>query len=158
MRTVAVYVALLLALTGCTTASPGDDPARRTNPPSDAAQPPPTDDSGAVVAKTELDIRGTCRPRARRENGQLALLADLDVVNTGNVGVQARVTVTWPRAPFARVETFRNVSVEQGQTAPLTVRLAVSRRDAAGVARAIEHGRRCKVRHRITGAFGSPTG
>lgn len=151
-------VALLIAITGCSLGAPGDPPA---GPADDQEAAPPAseevDDSGAVIARTAMELEGDCSPRPRREDGRLVLAADLEAVNTGNVGVRARIRVSWPRMPFARVTTSRTVSVEQGQTVPVEVRLPVSRGEARDVTRAADRGRQCHVRHRITGAFGAPS-
>ena len=158
MRVSVVCAALVVALVGCSVGSPGDNDDNQ--PPASEVQPPSqeTEDDGATVARTELEIRGRCRQLPRSTDDGYVLTTKVKAVNIGNVGVNAKVTVTWPRTPHARVSTFRKVAVEQGKTAPVEVQLPISDDEASGVESAVRNGRRCTVRHRITGAFGTPSG
>src|SRR5688572_28096858 len=157
MRVHVVCVALIATLVGCSVGSPGDDTDNGQPPASEVQPPQETEDDGATVARTEIEIRGRCRELPRQTDEGYVLIANLTAVNIGNVGVNAKVTVTWPRTPRARVLTFRKVAVDQGESAPIKVELPISDVEATGVQNAVGNGRRCTVRHRINGAFGTPT-
>ena len=157
MHVKAACIALCLVLTGCSFGAPGDPPDEAVRPPGPATSEAEEGGDDTTVARTTVEIEGECTPEPQVEDGRQVLIAKLGVVNTGNIGAKARVTVTWRRVPASRVVTSRVMSVESGETAPLEVRLSVSRHEARTVRRAVKLGRKCFVRHRIIGAFGTPT-
>ena len=144
----ALPLALLLAC------SPGGDSPQ---PSADGGQDQPGGQSGASedpsVARPAAEVRGDCRPRP---TGDGTLVAQLDVVNTGDIGVDVRVFVRWPQAGGDAVTKSQRTKVELGETKPLTARLRMDPDEAEAVRRAVKRGRTCHVRHRVLGAFGAP--
>src|SRR5688572_13037307 len=102
MRLPVLYaVALVAALVGCSVGSPGESNDGAQPPASEVQPPAETDDDGATVARTELEIRGRCRQLPRETDDGYELVANVEVVNIGNVGVNAKVSASWPRTPRA---------------------------------------------------------
>ena len=107
------------------------------------------------VARPAADVQGDCRPRPTADG---TLVARLDVVNTGDIGVDVRVFVRWPQVGGDAVTKSQRTKVELGETKPLTARLRMDPAEAEAVRKAVRRGRTCSVRHRVLGAFGAPAG
>jgi hypothetical protein len=114
------------------------------------------EDSDTVTAEPSVEIEGDCEEQPQGKAGKQTLNAQLDVVNTGNVGVIVRVGTRWPLKGRAAVVSWHRLQVEQGETKPLTVRTAVPDELADSVRAAVDNGRTCKFRSRVKGAFGMP--
>ncbi len=130
-----------------TTAS---DPADTT------AAPPASEDETTTTAKPDAEVKGRCKRQPQLGDEGEELVANLKVVNTGNLGVFVRVASRWPIDKNEGVARWNRVKIEQGETLPLNVRMPVFPTVADGVRDALERGRPCRVRHRVTGAFGIP--
>lgn len=154
-----VLVPLLLAL-ACTP-GPGEEPSQPSaggaGAETAAAQQPAagTASEDPNVAKPAAELEGECRPRPTAQGD---LVANLQVVNTGNIGVVVRVATKWPLAGGGGLNTWDRVRVEAGETLPVTLRLRLDRREAQRVATAVNRGRTCNSGRRILGAFGVPGG
>lgn len=153
-----VLVPLLLVLAcsaqpGGEPMQPGGDGAGGANATSNTSETAEDDDSN--VAKPAVELEGECTPRPNENND---LVADLRVVNTGNIGVTARVMVKWPQARDRGLTTWQRVRVEAGKTLPLTLSLRMDAKEAKLVDEAIDRNRKCRIGRRIIGAFGVPSG
>ena len=107
---------------------------------------------GPLEAEPSVELKGRC---VRRPTEGDELLANLQVVNTGNIGVKVRVIAVWPREGRARTSVYDAVEVDSGETAPLRLRLDIGPEEAASI---LARGGRCQVRRRVFGAFGLPSG
>lgn len=119
-------------------------------------QPSESDDSGTVTARPEAEIEGRCERQPRATDTGEELVADLRVVNTGNLGIVVRVSSRWPLDADGGVLRWSRVRVPEGKSKPLTIALPVDTTVADSVRAAVEAGRKCRVRSSVTGAFGVP--
>ena len=115
-----------------------------------------TEDDGTVTAQPSAELSGTCTPNPRTTDGVNELVADLQVVNTGNLGVKVYVLSRWPMGRTGGVARSRRVNVPQGETVSATLRLVVDDATARAVRRGIARGRKCSARSRVVGAYGVP--
>lgn len=113
-------------------------------------------DEGTVTAQPAAELRGECTPKPRTEDGVEHLVAELEVVNTGNLGVKVQVTSRWPINRANGVSRWRRLRIDEGESVPVDIRLAIDETTANGVRRGIEHGRKCTIRSRVLGAYGVP--
>jgi hypothetical protein len=157
VRLSASIVALLLAL-AC---SPGDgsvpEPAPQGDAPSEQAGTSRSADAGdgaSVTVQADAQVNGTCRPKPREGKRGQELVADVEVVNTGDLGVKVRIAAKWPQLKGQGVIRWKRVNVEQGDTRALTLRLAVAPAEADSVRQAADEGRMCALTHRVIGAYG----
>ena len=151
---------LLLAL-AC---SPGGDAVPQPAPQGGAPSQPAgdrsdpagedTDDADVTVA-ADAKVDGTCNPRPREGKDGEELTADIEIANTGDLGVKVRVAAKWPQPQGQGIIRWKRVNVEQGETRKLTLRLAVGAAEAEAVRTAADQGRTCGLTHRVIGAYGS---
>lgn len=121
-----------------------------------ASEAPAGDAGDATVAKPDAEVQGSCRKRPRADN---TLVAKLDVVNTGNVGVIVRVVAAWPQVRGGGpggITRWKRVRVDQGDTVPVVLRLSVPAKDATAVREAVRRDRTCRTWRRVVGAYGTP--
>lgn len=109
-----------------------------------------------VTAEPAAELKGSCTPKPKTVDGVQQLVAELELVNTGNLGVKVRVASRWPINRANGVTRWRRMRVDQGETVPVTIRLVVDETTAKGVRRGISRGRKCTVRSRVLGAYGVP--
>jgi hypothetical protein len=137
---------------GGTSSDPGADPGTAVAP--DGAASEPALDS--AVATPEVTIEGQCEPLPLSDESGQYLIAQLEAVNTGNVGVTARVVATWREPRGRSVAKTQRVRLDIDERRPVTLRLDISEPEARAVRRAVADDRVCSHRVRVTGAFGAP--
>ena len=113
-------------------------------------------EEGVVTGQPSAELEGSCEPKPQGEPGAEVLVAELRVVNTGNLGVKVQVASRWPINRANGLSRWRRVRVPAGETLDVTVRMPVDEATARGVKRAVDRGRTCTTRSRVTGAFGMP--
>ena len=151
-------VALLVLALACSPDAP-DEPTPDLGPGSATTGSEPQPElTGTLKADPGVKVEGNCVRKPAEHADQDVLEADVQVVNTGNIGVKVRVIAVWPRQGRARTAVFDAVEVKTGETVPLHLRLDVSGEEAASIRHAVDQGRRCHLRRYIIGAFGLPTG
>lgn len=122
----------------------------------DTASPAESDDPGTVTANPEAQIEGKCTREPQEGAEGEELVSELRVVNTGNLGVAVRISTQWPVGKTEGLTRWTRVRLDEGASEPVRLTLPIDADTAAAVRDAIEQGRRCRVRQRITGAFGMP--
>ena len=154
---VAALAVTALFLVGCNPGeSPGGDPAPQ---PGVEGEPPASErDDGSVTAKPGADVSGDCVSEPEPDGDNFALVAPLQVTNTGNLGTKVRVHVRWPQTGPTSIKTSRTVRVEQGETKDVRLALGITADEASRVTEAVDAGHACAVKHTVVGAFGSPSG
>ena len=151
-------VALLVLALACSPDSP-DEPTPDPPPGSSTTSSEPQPElTGTVEADPAVKVEGNCVRKPAERADQDVLQADVQVMNTGNIGVKVRVIAVWPRQGNARTAVFDAVQVKHGETVPLHLRLDVSGEEAASIRHAVDQGRKCHLRRHIIGAFGLPSG
>ena len=156
IRLTTLATVLLLAL-ACSPGAGGEQPApqagdgEQTDASGDGSA---GQDPGSVTVKAGAEVEGTCRPKPREGDDGEELIADVEVANTGDLGVKVRVAAKWPQPQGQGVIRWKRINVEQGDTRNLTLRLAVGDAEAEAVRQAVAQGRTCAVSHRVIGAFG----
>jgi hypothetical protein len=150
-------VLLLLAAMACTTDGGPQPPPDPGPGPAQSNEPAP-ELSGTVEADPGVKVEGKCVRTPAEHGDQDVLEADVQVQNTGNIGVKVRVIAVWPRQGHARTAVFDVAQVKEGETAPLHLRLDVSGSEAQSITHAVDQGRKCHLRRHIIGAFGLPSG
>lgn len=121
-----------------------------------SAEPNESEDSGTVTANPAATLEGKCTREPQAGPDGEELVAELDLVNTGNIGVAVRVSCQWPTGKRDGITRWIRVRVEPGETLPVTVRLPIATETADEIRKALEKGQRPRKRQRITGAFGVP--
>ena len=159
LRLSAPAVALLLVL-AC---SPGGDnvpqPAPQGGASSEQAGGPDDnaagEDDADVTLEADAQVDGTCRPRPRQGANGEELVANVEIANTGDLGVKVRIAARWPQPKGQGIIRWKRVNVEQGDTRSLTLRMAVGEAEAEAVRDAIKLDRTCSLTHRVIGAYGN---
>lgn len=113
-------------------------------------------DENTVTAEPAAQVKGTCTPKPITEDGVDQLVAKLQVVNTGNIGVKVRVVSRWPISRTGGISRWQRLRVDQGETRPVTIRMTVDESTAEEVREGIKRGRRCTIGRRVVGAYGVP--
>ena len=157
-RLSAPAVVLLLALAcspgGGTVPEPapqGGDPSEQ----ADGQEDSNGEDGAEATLAADAEVNGTCRTQPRQGNDGAELVADVEVVNTGDLGVKVRIAARWPQPNGQGIIHWKRVNVEQGGTRELTLRLAVGDAEAEAVRDAVKLDRICSVKHRVIGAYGN---
>lgn len=113
---------------------------------------------GVSTARPAADIDGECEPTPQEtEDGRYELGADITVVNTGNLGVKVRVAAAWPQPKGRGLTRYQRISLDEGESRELRLRLVVGGNEAGAINKAMGNGRQCRLSHRVVGAFGAPS-
>lgn len=167
MRLTRALVALLLLLAlACTPeagepspqpqAGGGDAGAATDDEGQTAGEQTPSGEGNVVTAKPKAKVTGSCSEEPETEDGEPVLAADLEVRNTGNLGVRVRVAARWPLPQRSGVSLWHRVHLEPGDSTEVSLRLPVTEETAGGVRRMAAQDRTCSTFHRVIGAFGAP--
>ena len=127
---------------------------------SDEAEDNGEGDSGTVTASPEAEVTATCKAEPQDDPDEKSLqrlVADLEVKNTGNIGVKLRLAAKWPQPEGRGILRWKRVNVRAGETRELTLRIVVGAVEADAIRKAVEDGRECAVSHRVIGAYGAPS-
>lgn len=159
LRLLASATALLLAL-AC---SPGGgsvpEPAPQGGDPAEQADGGDGDNAGgddaSVTLAADAEVNGTCRPQPRQRGDTTELVANVEIANTGDLGVKVRIAARWPQPQGKGIIRWKRVNVEQGETRELTLRLGIGDAEAKAVRAAVELDRTCSLSHRVIGAYGN---
>lgn len=112
-----LVVGLLIGLAAGGTTGGNAKPASSLPTVSETATPPAPTNTPAPVPSPNATGQGTCDVSlASGINGTNYLVSEVDVTNTGNVGVVIRVRVSWPQVGFAPIVRQKTVQVPFGQT------------------------------------------
>ena len=109
----------------------------------------------SVTLAADAEVNGTCRPQPRQGRDGAVLVADVEIANTGDLGVKVRIAARWPQPKGQGIIRWKRVNVEQGDTREMTLRLAVGDVEAEAVREAVKLDRTCSVTHRVIGAYGN---
>lgn len=117
MRTIPIIAAALsaLALAGCKV--PDDSKGSAAQPPDASSSAPAANNGPDAKAK----LTGTCDySLSETLGGNDTFTAEVDVKNTGNIGIKVKVTALWPQFGFGPLKSSRTVTVPYRKT--VTVR------------------------------------
>ena len=150
---------LVLACSGGGEETPAPNPGQEQ--PSEVASqsaPEPSEDPNTVEARPAAELKGDCETKPHvTDDGRIVLRANVRAVNTGNLGVRVRVAAFWPQPDGVGVSRFQRLSLEEGQSEDLRLRLVVGEEEAEAIEKATAKGRKCRASLRVTGAFGAPS-
>lgn len=120
MRTVAITAAALAALTLAGCKVPDDSKGSAAQPPDAASSSGPANNSPDAKAK----LTGTCDYDLGTSamGTDYTISAEVEVKNTGNIGIKAQVTARWPQFGHAPISASKTVTVGYKKT--VTVRFA----------------------------------
>ena len=150
---------LALACSGGGEETPAPN-AGQAQPSDNASQsaPEPTEDPNTVEANPTAELEGGCETKPRiAEDGHPVLWANVRAVNTGNLGVRVRVAAFWPQPGGLGLSRFQHLSLEEGQSEDLRLRLVIGEEEAEAIEKVMSKGRECRANLRVTGAFGAPS-
>ena len=130
MRISAILPALAgIALAACA-ATPGGHAATNATAPGSvapAATAPATSAPPAPVAPDPKGkYSGSCDySLGNGTDGNYKLIGEIDVTNTGNVGIVARVRITWPQEGYSPIRAIKTVRVPEGAKLPVRFHMPV---------------------------------
>lgn len=124
MRTTPIIAmaVVALALAGCKV--PDDSKSSTAQPPDAATSSGPAANNGPD-AKAKLT--GTCDySLSDTLGGNDTFTAEVDVKNTGNIGIKVKVTASWPQFGFGPLTSHRTVTVPFHKTVTVQLRHSAS--------------------------------
>lgn len=114
---IAAGVALVaFTAAGCASTHPSHPAVSRPSSTAPASPPPAAAVPAAVVPSPDGTFQGSCDYSLGDSpaTGTAQAIGDVDAVNTGNIGIVVKLTITWPQEGFAPLKLSKTVRVPQG--------------------------------------------